>query len=167
MGVAMADHVSSPVHSTFTVERTFTQPAARVFRLLSLPERKRRWLLEDDGTEIGRFEMDFRVGGREIGEYTIQKGSPVDGMPFVNDGVFFEIVPDQRVVMATSMAIGGRRISVALITFELAPRGTGTHLTITHQAVFLQGADGPRMREQGWIHLMDRLAAALDAEAGS
>src|SRR4051794_37573724 len=96
-------------HSTFTLERTFAHPAARVFALFSTPEKKRRWLLEDSGTTIGRFDMDFRVGGHEVGEYTIQKGSPVDGMPFVNDSIFLDIVPDQRVVLGQTMSIGGRR----------------------------------------------------------
>ncbi len=159
----MADHVSSPVHSTFTLERVFKYPASRVFGLLSTPDLKRRWLLEGEGTSISKYDMDFRVGGRETGHYTIKKGSPVDGKPFVNEGVFFDIQQDQRVVESQSMAIAGHRISVALITFDLAPTSDGTRLTITHQAVFFEHADGPDMRKRGWEALMDRLEKAANA----
>ena len=158
----MAGHVSATKHATFTLERNFAHPVSRVFGLLSDPDKKRRWLIDDAGTTVKRFDMDFRVGGHEVGEYFIKKGSPVDGMPFVNDSVFFDIVPDQRVIMGQTMSIAGGRISVALITFALAATDSGTQLTITHQGTFLEGADGPEMREGGWKALMNKIAAAAD-----
>ncbi len=153
---------STTEHSTFTLERTFAHPVSRVFSLFSTPERKRRWLLEDSGTTIGRFDMEFRVGGHEVGEYTIRKGSPVDGMPFVNDSIFLDIAPDQRVVLGQTMSIGGHRISIALITFELAAGDDGTRLTLTHQGVFFEGSGGAEMRRLGWEALMQRIVATAD-----
>lgn len=159
----MAEPAATPVHSTFVLERTFPHPAARVFALLSTADAKRRWFLEDDGTTVDRFEMDFRIGGAERARYTFRKGTPVDGQPFENDGTFLDIVPDRRVVVAFSMSIGGRRISVTLVTFDLEPASAGTTLTLIHQGVFFDGAGGPQMREHGWRVLMDRLAAAAES----
>jgi uncharacterized protein YndB with AHSA1/START domain len=161
----MAEQSAPPVYSTFVLERTFPQAAARVFGLLSRPESKRRWFLEDRGTTVDRFDMDFRVGGTELAQYSIKKGSPVDGLPFVNEGTFFDIVQDRRVVMAFSMSIGGRRISVTLVSFDLVPTSDGTALTVIHQGVFFDGSDGPQMRELGWKKLIDRLAAGATAES--
>ncbi|MEO7521749.1 MAG: SRPBCC family protein [Gemmatimonas sp.] len=161
----MADQ--SPAHATFVLERAFQQPVARVFSLLSNPASKKRWLLEDAGTTVDSFEMDFRVGGTETACYSIRKGSPVDGLPFVNDGTYFDIVPDRRVVMAFSMSIGGRRISVTLVTYDLVPSGEGTKLTLIHQGLFFDGSDGAVMRENGWKSLMDKLVRFADDESQS
>jgi uncharacterized protein YndB with AHSA1/START domain len=149
-------------HSTFLLHRSFSQPPSRVFALLSQPEAKRRWFLDeaDTGTTVDHFAMDFRVGGTEVARYSIRKGSPVDGLPFVNEGTFLDIVPDQRVVSAFAMSIAGRCISVTLVTFDLEPAGNGTALTLTHQGVFFEGSDGPERREHGWKSLLDRLESA-------
>jgi uncharacterized protein YndB with AHSA1/START domain len=159
---AVPGNNSTTEHSTFTLERTFAHPASRVYALFSTPEKKRRWLLEDSGTTIGRFDMDFRVGGHEVGEYTIRKGSPVDGMPFVNDSIFLDIVPDRRVVLGQTMSIGGRRISIALIMFELTACHDGTRLTLTHQGIFFEGSGGAELRTRGWEALMQRIVASAD-----
>lgn len=160
----MPSNGTTTEHATFTLDRTFAHSASRVFTLFSTPEKKRRWLLEDSGTTIGRFDMEFRVGGHEVGEYTIQKGTPVDGMPFVNDSIFLDIVPDQRVVLGQTMSIGGRRISIALVTFELTTVESGTRLTLTHQGVFFDGSGGTEMRRLGWEVLMQRIVAAADEQ---
>lgn len=160
----MPSNSSSTEHSTFTLERTFTHPVSRVFALFSTPEKKRRWLLEDSGTTISRLDMDFRVGGHEVSEYTIQKGSPVDLMPFVNDSIFLDIVPDQRVVYGETMSIGGRRISIALITFQLSACDDGTLLMLTHQGLFFEGSGGAEMRMRGWETLVLRIVAAAEEE---
>ena len=145
------------VHDTFTIEREYPRSPNRVFAFLSTAEKKRRWYIDDVNTTVESYDMDFRVGGWERTRYSFQKGTPVDGKPFANEVVFLDIVPDQRVVMAQTMDIDGRRISVSLITCDLAPVGTGTRLTFTHQAVFFEGADGPTMRRQGWVGLLDRI----------
>jgi uncharacterized protein YndB with AHSA1/START domain len=156
----MIPQPTPPVHSTFVLERSFPHAPDRIFALLATPNAKRRWFLEDPGTTIDHFEMDFRVGGTELARYSYHNGSPVDGLPFTNEGTFFDIVPDRRVVTAFSMSLAGRRISVTLVTFDLRPVEAGTALTVIHQGVFFEGADGPRLRELGWIKLVDRLEAA-------
>ena len=105
--------------------------------------------------------MDFRVGGSEQFRYRFKEGTPFPGVELASNGHYFDIVPNQRIVTASSMAIGGRRISISLVTVELLPTATGTDLVLTHQAAFFEGADGPQMREAGWRKLLDQLANDL------
>ncbi len=72
-------------------------------------------------------------------------------------------MPNQRVVTASTMSLGDKRISASLVTIELLPTGLGTDLIFTHQAAFFEGSDGPQMREAGWKHLFDGLAKELAA----
>ncbi len=150
----------SVTHATFAIERSYPATPQRVFAALSDPVKKRRWFREDDGSEAFEFEMDFRVGGRERSTFRIQ-GGPVDGVLCTNETTYQDIVPDSRIVLAYTMALGERRFSASLATFELLPEQAGTKLIFTEQGAFFEGSDSPEMRKDGWQGLLDRLANEL------
>jgi len=150
-------------HATFVLERHYPRGVERVWELLSNPRAKRQWYLEGEGMTIHSYDMDFVVGGWERARYSFQKGTPVDGLPFANDGVLLDIVTGERIVQAFTMSIANRIISATMVTFELTADGRGSTLTLTHQGVFFPGSDGPEMREHGWNALLDRLGAAVSA----
>jgi uncharacterized protein YndB with AHSA1/START domain len=60
------------------------------------------------------------------------------------------------------MAVADKCISVSLGTVELLPAEKGTDLILTFQSAFLEGSDGPAMREAGWRGLLDKLARVLE-----
>jgi uncharacterized protein YndB with AHSA1/START domain len=151
------------VHSTFVLERKFEQPVAVVFEAFSDPEKARRWHAADGSSEVVEFALDFREGGTERMVYKMGPQTPFPGVPLENEGRYQEIVPNERIVMASTMKIGGHRISVTQVTFELLPTIHGTDLILTHQGAFLPGSDGPKMREAGWNTLLDRMQAVISA----
>jgi uncharacterized protein YndB with AHSA1/START domain len=59
------------------------------------------------------------------------------------------------------MALEDQPFSISLGTVELLPTEKGTDLILTFQSAFLEGADGPEMRQAGWRGLLDKLAAEL------
>jgi uncharacterized protein YndB with AHSA1/START domain len=150
---------STVVHSTFSIERTYPSPPARVFAAFSDQATKRRWFVEGEGWEIDEFTMDFRVGGREVSRFRFKGGAPMG-----NDTVYLDIVPDQRIVFAYTMTVGDKRISVSLATVEIAPSGDGTRLVYTEQGAFLDGADATARREHGSRALLDRLGEELASD---
>jgi uncharacterized protein YndB with AHSA1/START domain len=150
----------SVIHSTFVLERSYPTAPERVFAAFADPAKKRRWFLEGGNNEVLEFEMDFRVGGSERARILYKEG-PIQGMTISNDIRYQDIVPNSRVVNTYNMTLGDKRISVSLVTLELAPTETGTDLILTHQGAYFEGADGPQMREQGWRHLLERLAKEL------
>lgn len=154
--------MTDALHDTFTVERRYPQPRARVFAAFADPARKRRWYAEAGGHELDAFEMDFRVGGAQRSAYRMGASTPFPGAPLTNEGAFHNIVDGRRIVEAVHMSLNGNPISVSLLTFEFHDDGEGTRLVCTHQGVFFQGGDGPRMRKDGWTVLLQRLAQALD-----
>lgn len=151
----MAEPVT--IHSTFVLERTFPKSPAQAFAALADPARKKRWFAE----KAEQFDMDFRVGGTEQVLSRLGDDTPFPGTPLTSTGIYQDIVPEQRVVIAQTMSLGGRHISSALVTFELLAEGTGTRLVLTHQAAFYEGADGPERREGGWRVLVDNLTREL------
>ena len=151
----------SVTHGTFVLERRFAAAPERVFAALAEPAKKRRWYAAGDHHQLEEFQMDFRVGGREHQLYRFKEGTPFPGTALSNDTSYQDIVPNRRVVLASIMTLGDRRISASLSTFELLPAGEGTDLVFTEQVAFFEGADGLQMRQQGWNTLLDRLVAEV------
>jgi len=150
------------IHNTFVVQRNYPRSPDRVFAAFADPARKRRWFAEGPQHEVEHFELDFREGGREFLRSRFGPGTPFPGVALINEGVFQHIEPNRLIVVASTMTLGARRISATLVTIELLPGESGTALTLTHQGVFFEGADGPQIREAGWRELCSRLAAELD-----
>ncbi|MFJ9786806.1 SRPBCC domain-containing protein [Amycolatopsis sp. NPDC101161] len=138
-------------HSTFTLERTYAVPPARVFAAWADPAAKARWFVPD-----GTHELDFRVGGVE----TVGATGP-DGIALAVTSTYHDIVPEQRIVYSTTLSGGKALATVSITTVELAADGDGTRLTLTEQGTFLDGAEEPAWREQGTGDWLDRLGEAL------
>jgi uncharacterized protein YndB with AHSA1/START domain len=146
-------------HSTFVIERNYPAPPERVFAAFSDPAKRRRWNAEHQTMTVEEFRMDFRVGGGDLVRYRFNPGSPFPGAELTNQNTYQEIVVNQRIVFAYSMAFGDRRFSVSLVTFEFLPAASGTDLIFTEQGAFFEGGDGPERRREGWGKLLDKLAA--------
>ena len=146
----------SVTHGTFTVERVFAAPRARVFAAFATPEGKEAWFAGGDGYAIVERTFDFRPGGTErlVGRWTNGRVSQFDAS-------YFDIVPDERIIYAYEMRIDGVKISVSLATVELKGTGAGTRLLVTETGAFLDGYDDAGSREKGTNFLIDRLGASL------
>src|SRR5215468_9746426 len=152
---------TSIIHNTFVIERSYPQSPDQVFAAFSDPTKKRRWYAESDSHDTELYEQDFRVGGHERFQYRFKENHRFPGVTLSNEGTYQDIVPNERLIVASHMRMGGRPISVSLVSFELLPNGKGTDLICTHQGVFFEGSDGPQMREGGWRKLFDKLDADL------
>jgi uncharacterized protein YndB with AHSA1/START domain len=145
----------SIAHGTFTVERTYPVPPARVFAAWSDPKLKAKWFgSPQEGNPDHIFE--FRVGGRE---YTASPGP--NGAAFTFDVRYYDIVENERIVYTYDMTMNGPRISVSMATVEFSPDGDGTKMTITEHGAFLDGHDTVAQREAGTNWLADQIGEAL------
>jgi uncharacterized protein YndB with AHSA1/START domain len=153
----------SVIHDTFTIERSYPAAPSRVFAAFASEEAKSAWGdtgdLEPAG---GPAEFDFRVGGRERFSHRWQ------GTTYRYDALYYDIVPDQRIVYSYEMYAGDARISVSVTTIEFAKSGDGTALTFTEQGAYLDGIDGPEapaLRRDGTTEMLDNLTGYLKAQA--
>jgi uncharacterized protein YndB with AHSA1/START domain len=155
----------SVLHDTFTIERTYPATPSRVFAAFTSEEAKEAWgdtgdLEAADGPADSEF--DFRVGGRERFSHKYQ------GTTYRYDGLYYDIVPDQRIVYSYEMYADDVRISVSVATIEFAKDGDGTALSWTEQGAYLDGIDGPEapgLRRGGTSELLDGLSAYLERRA--
>ena len=156
----MTDH--SVIHDTFSIERTYPAAPGRVFAAFASQEAKNIWgdtgdLEAADGA-AGIAEFDFRPGGRE------RFGNKWQGTTYRYEALYYDIVPDQRIVYSYEMYADDARISVSVATIEFAKSGEGTALTWTEQGVYLDGIDGPQaaeLRRGGTAEMVDGLTRYL------
>ena len=130
---------STTVHDTFVIEREYDVPVAQVFRAWAEPRLKARWFAGSTDALGTGYDLDFRVGGREL-----NRGGPPDGPVYT-----YEMHADDD------------RISVSVATVEFRGAGSTTHLRLTEQGVFLDGHDTSAQREEGTRSLLDSLGASL------
>jgi uncharacterized protein YndB with AHSA1/START domain len=157
----------SVIHDTFTIERTYPASPARVFAAFASEEAKDAWGDTGDVSAADSAqpsEFDFRVGGRERFSHKYQ------GTNYRYDGLYYDIVPDQRLVYSYEMYADDVRISVSLATIEFVKSGDGTELVWTEQGSYLDGIDGteaPEIRRGGTSEMLDGLTAYLERQLPS
>lgn len=156
------------IHDTFSIERTYPAEPSRVFAAFASAEAKTAWGdtdgLEPVDDEAGVEEFDFRPGGRE------RFGHRWQDTTYRYDALYYDIVPDRRIVYSYEMYANDARISVSVATIEFAKSGAGTVLTWTEQGAYLDGIDGPRaptLREEGTAEMLDGLTGYLSGLSAS
>ena len=144
-------------HATFTLERSYPAPPARVFAAWADPAAKASWFASGPGSG---HELDFRVGGREVA-----RGGPDGGPVMTFETLYRDIVPDQRIVYTSTMSTETDVMTVSLTTVEFTPGDDGgTRLVLTEQGAYLDGQEQPAWREQGTADHLEALAAQLKAD---
>ena len=145
-------------HASFTLERSYPVPPARVFAAWADPALKSRWFA--GGTGSGH-QLDFRVGGREV-----NSGAPEGGPVMTFESLYREIVPQERIVYTSTMSAGADVITVSLTTVEFKAAAGGTQLVLTEQGAFLDGREEPAWRENGTADQLKALATVLESNDG-
>jgi uncharacterized protein YndB with AHSA1/START domain len=140
-------------HATIVMERTYNAAPARVFSAWADVEARKRWSAPADNIRIEYEEADFREGGRDLSR-CIEPGND----DYVATVHYIDIKRDQRIFFVEDIAHGKRRVSAALITVELTPKGVGTHLLLTMQIASFDGSNMEQGYQFGWSAALDNLA---------
>ena len=154
-------------HATFTLERLYPVPPARVFAAWADPAAKARWF----ATAGGEHELDFRVGGREV-----NRGRRGDGPLLKFESHYQDIVQDERIVYVSTLHSEQTLATLSLTTVSLTSVSPttvspttgepgradgGTRLILTEQGTYLDGHEDPAGRERGTADWLAALGTEL------
>jgi uncharacterized protein YndB with AHSA1/START domain len=146
----------SIVRGSFTIERVFDAPPARVFDAFANPASKAARFHGPETWTQQESKQDFRVGG---GDRVV--GGPKGGPQSRFESHYYDIVPNERIVYSYEMHLDDTKISISLATFEFKADGKGTRFVMHEDGAFLDGYDDAASRERGSRGLVEQLAAYL------
>ena len=144
-------------HGSFTLERTFDHPPARVWRAWSDLSVRRRWFHGGSTWTEAERTFDFRIGGQDIvtGEFSARGKSR-----YVS--TFHDIVPEKRIIHVYDMWIGGKYLSCSLATLLFRDEGGKTRLTQTEQGTYFDVPEHNDGRRTGTAGQLEAIAAIID-----
>ena len=149
--------LSTVAHDMFVIERIYPVPVTQVFGAWADPMLKARWFAGSADALGAGYDLDFRVGGREV-----NRAGPPGGPVYTYQSEFHDIIPEQRIIYTYEMYADETRISVSVATVQFRSQDATTQLVLTEQGVFLDGHDTAAQREEGTRILLDSLAAILN-----
>lgn len=148
----------SAAHHTFSIERTYPHPVAKVWHAFADAEAHFAWFESETTFTASEQSDDFRVGGR-----TVTDGQWHGGPRSRYVNTYTDIVDGERIVATYDMWVDDVHISTSLTTTTFEPVDGGTRLTFVEQGVYLDGFDDGSMRETGSHGILDTLGRYLDA----
>ena len=152
--------MSEPItHASFSVERTYPVPPARVFAAFADPDLKAQWFHGPEGWEPTTRTLDFREGGHEVAAGEV----PGDWSSRF-EATYHVIETDAQIVYSYVMYHRDVRLSVSVATleFDALDGGTATRLVMTEQgAYFVDGEAQAKDREAGTLGLLELVAGVL------
>jgi uncharacterized protein YndB with AHSA1/START domain len=144
------------------ISRHIAAPPETVYRVWT--ERLPEWFAPRPWT-ISVSEQDYRPGGRTF----VTMRSP-EGQEFPNEGVFLEIVPNEKIVFTDAFKAGWEPqgpFMVAVFTFEPADGGTFYRARARHWSEEMLKQHEQMGFETGWAQCAAQLAELAEAEAQS
>ena len=135
------------------LERTYQASPERVFNAWVRPDALAQWFAPSAEYKAVITVLEAHAGGR----YRIEMHHQ-GGKVHVVWGVYRELSPPTRIVMTWAWE-GQEVFGHTLVTVEMTPRGTGTHLLLLHEQFPNDAARAEH--EKGWTGCLERLAPAL------
>lgn len=143
-------------HATIELQHRYRASTAEVFAAWSRREALLDWGAPGDGWWLTYDRFDFRVGHTDVCRFGEDGGAE-----YVNAIRYEDLVPEHRIVYASTLSSGGKLGFVGVVTVELAGDHTGCVLSLTEQGVYLDGPDDADCHRAGWDDMLGKLGAYL------
>lgn len=130
--------VSTPTDTTIVLTRTFNAPRRLVWEAM-FTDKLRRWMLPPPGWTTTVCECHARVGGALKVAWKSEEADPAMTL----EGVFTEVVPQERAVHTEKMTLGSGQVIGELVEkHEFAEEGGVTTMRITQTYGSKEDRDG-------------------------
>lgn len=145
-------------HASFSVERAYKSPRARVYKGFTDKASRRRWLIESDGWTVHHLNApdEVRPGAVESSSFS----PPGADVVLTNDTTFLDVQQDERLIFAYAMTLQGEPLSSSLTTVEFLGDGEGSRIVLTEQGAYY-GDEDVAGRKQGMSLLLEALAREI------
>jgi uncharacterized protein YndB with AHSA1/START domain len=137
---------------TVRVSHAYSASPERVFDAWLDPKRAAKFLFATETGEVVRCEIDARIGGK----FTIVDRR--EGKDVLHTGKYVEMNRPWRLVF--DFAVPEYSPEWTRLSIDIAPRGSGCDLTLTHDGVFEEYTE---RTQHGWTTILAALEKVLTA----
>ena len=130
---------------TFTFDRTFPLPPAKMWHLMTSAEGREAWGAPDDGQVLEALSSDFRIGGTER-----HRCGPAKAPEFEVTTRWYHIAEPSDAVYTEQIEAGGMTLGASLVTYRIAEAVTGSQVSITVAVSSYVGAEMIGEFRGGW-----------------
>ena len=144
---------------TFTFERDFPLPPARMWGLMTDPKMREIWGAPGEDTVLEMLSSDLRIGGTDK-----HRCGPADAPDFEVTTRWYQLAQPSDAVFTEVIEAGGARLGASLVTYRIDAREAGSRVSIT---VAVSSFVGPEMIAEfkdGWTGGVDNLVRLAQKE---
>ncbi len=142
--------MQSPVIPAVVIRRVLSAPPERVYQAWTTPRLATEFICPADVT-VEDVSLDVRVGGAYHIAMRVSNGEI-----WTVRGVYREVVPNSRLSMTWKWDEDDpSQEQETLLTVDLAPHGSGTELTLTHEQ--FKSEESRNNHEEGWNSMLDKM----------
>lgn len=145
---------------TVDITKTFAAPVANVFAAWSEEAAQRAW--GDPGPD---WQMHFERFRFTVGESDICRFGPKDGPIYRNENHYLEIIPDNRIVYASTLGEEGALTFAGTVVVTFAPVEGGTRMRVIEQGLYFDGRDNADDHRAGWRAMLEAMDLYLQRRA--
>ncbi len=139
-------------------KRDFSISNDRLWHLLTDAKSRESWGAPSDDAVLVVDVHDVRVGGMDR-----HRCGPAESPEFMVETRWYLLEEADRACFTETVEAGGQRLFTSLVTYELEPNGSGSHLTATVQTSSFVGEEAMAEIEEGWtsgLNRLERIAAS-------
>ncbi len=145
---------------SFEMVEEFNCSTEKLFNAFTDPIIKRKWFAEGAHStthDTDLYTMDSQVGGKEIFEFTLNQNTPVPGLKISMLSECIARTDHQLLVYQSRMSSNNQTLSATIETFQFYKNSSKAVVKLTQQGTYLEGADGPHLRKNGFKELFGYL----------
>jgi uncharacterized protein YndB with AHSA1/START domain len=145
---------------TFEMIEEFNCSIQTLFNAFTDPIIKREWFAEGAHSvthDTTHYSLDSRAGGKEVFQFTLNHNTPVPGLKIDMESECLVRVDDQLLIFQSRMAANNQIVSATMETFQFYVHAGKAVIKLMQQGTYLEGADGPQMRKNGYVQLFNHL----------
>ncbi|RYY73075.1 MAG: hypothetical protein EOO52_19590 [Gammaproteobacteria bacterium] len=145
---------------SFEMIETFNCSIQKLFNAFTDPAIKQEWFAggaHSTTHDTNHYSLDSRVGGKEVFQFTLNHNTPVPGLKISMESECLVRIDEQLLIFQSRMASNNQNLSATTETFQFYIDAGKAVVKLTQQGTYLEGADGPQMRKNGFAQLFTDL----------
>lgn len=143
----------------FTIQRTIKASQDRLWHLLIDPHARTEWGAPSDDHVLEMVRHDVREGGQDL-----HRCGPANNPEFEVATHWYHLGEQDSACFTEVLEMGGTRLSVSLVGYDLRAIDGGTELNITVTVTSLVGEDMTDDHHEGWTSALNRMEQIIARE---